>query len=376
MNKYFSSKRYLDSKNRIERAFNYENDDFSEVPLILQTNPYWLTGHDPKDIPDDYFDNPKSMLNFQERGIEEHLEKIDDDYIPYIMPWYGVSLIPGAFGSKVIFPKKVDPSCASFVVEKMEDIRKLKAPDFENNLLTKKVLDTIKYFKDNSDWPISITDPQGTLACISLIVGYENLFYWMQDDPKEVDMLFDKVNQTLIEWATIQKKYSGESKNRCSGGINVWLPEGMGVWWADDDSVLLTPALYERFVIPQYKKLFSSFGGGMIHWCGNANHQLDNILSVDSIKAVHNYFLDEIDAAAELQKRLKEKKIGLALGDIIPVDDELDGYLRRIKEKLDPRGLVLQFTISPKLGLEKGKYTVTNRDVLKTTQRIVDFFRG
>ncbi|MFC2159280.1 uroporphyrinogen decarboxylase family protein [Actinomycetota bacterium] len=376
MIEYFNSSRYKSSKERLRKAFNFEIDDFREVPLILQTNSYWLTGHDPEEIPDDYFDNPQSMLHFQEEGIEEHLEKVDDDYIPYLMPWYGVALMSGAFGSKVIFPKKIDPSCASFSVEDLEDIGKLKMPDFEENFFTKKVLDTIRHFTENSDWPIAITDPQGTLATISLIVGYKNLFYWMNDHPDKIDELFDKVNKTLIEWVKVQKENSGEKIDQCNGAINVALPEGMGVWWADDDSVLLSPDMYERFVIPHYHKLFGSFGGGMMHWCGNSNHQLDNILNVKEIKAVHNYILGEVDDVLEVQNRTKEKRVSLVAGDIIPVEEELEGYLKEIKEKLDPRGLILQFTVSPKLGIKKGQYAETNRDVMKSAQRILKFFRG
>lgn len=67
---------------------------------------------------------------------------------------------------------------------------------------------------------------------------------------------------------------------------------------------------------------------------------------------------------------------GVVSGDIIPVDEELDDYLREIKDKLDPNGLVLQFTISPKLGLKKGQYTETTRNVMESAQRILDFFRG
>ncbi len=376
MNEYFSSSRYKESKEKIRRAFSFEIDDFREVPLILQTNSYWLTGHDPEEIPDDYFNNPESMLHFQEEGIKEHLEKIDDDYIPYLMPWYGVALMSGAFGSKVIFPKKIDPSCASFSIEKLEDIEKLEMPDFEENFFTKKVLDTIRHFKEKSDWPIAITDPQGTLATIALIVGYKNLFYWMSDYPEKIDELFSKVNQTLIGWIKTQKKYSGEKINQCNGAINVALPEGFGVWWADDDSVLLSPEMYKKFVIPHYKSLFGSFGHGMMHWCGNSNHQLDNILNVEGIGAVHNYFLGEVDEVLEVQNRTKEKKICLVAGDIIPVEEEIEAYLKEIKEKLDPRGLVIQLTVSPKLGLKKGKYSETTRDVMRSAERILNFFRG
>jgi len=376
LNSYFNSKKFKESKIRIKKAFNYENNDFSKVPLVLQTNSYWLTGHAPEEIPDDYYENPESMLKFQLAGIQEHLEKVDDDYIPYLMPWYGVSLIPGVFGSEVVFPKKSDPSCTVFGIKKLEDINKINKPDFENNPLTKKVLETIKYFRKNSDYPVGVTDMQGTLDCISLIVGYEYLFYRMKDNTDEIDFLFKTVNDSLIDWVKLQKKYTGEKNDYANGLINIRPPDGIGIWWSDDDAVILSPTLYERFVVPHYSNLFGSFGSGMIHWCGNANHQLDNILSVKEIKAVHNYFLGDINTAAKLQERLKEKKVCLVGGDIIPVDEELDDYLREIKDKLDPNGLVLQFTISPKLGLKKGQYAETTRDVMNSTFRILDFFRG
>jgi uroporphyrinogen-III decarboxylase len=376
MSEYFSSKKYKDSKERIEKAFNFEIDDFSQVPLVLQTNSYWLTGHDPDEIPDDYFDNPASMLKFQEEGIEEHLDKIDDDYIPYLMPWYGVSLIPGVFGSEVVFPKKVDPSCTVFGIKDLKEIDNLKIPDYENNKLARRVLDTIKHFRQNSNYPISITDPQGTLDSVSLMVGYKNLFYWMNDYPEKIDHLFKVVNDALIEWVKLQKSYSGDELDQCAGGINVPLPEGLGVWWADDDSVILSPEMYKRFVVPHYSSLFGSFGSGMLHWCGNANHQLENILDIKEITAVHNYILGNVDDVLEVQKKTSKQKVALAAGDIIPVEDELIDYLKEIKQKLDPRGLILQFTVAPKLGLRKGRYTETTRNVMESAKRILDFFRG
>ena len=65
MNDYFNSSRHKSSKERLKKAFNFGIDDFSEVPLILQTNSCWLTSHDPEEIPDDYFDDPQSMLKIQ-----------------------------------------------------------------------------------------------------------------------------------------------------------------------------------------------------------------------------------------------------------------------------------------------------------------------
>lgn len=373
---YFKSQKYRDSVERINRAFRFEIKDFSEVPLILQTNSYWLTGHTPKEIPEDIFYNPASMLEFQKKGIEEHLNNVEDDYIPYLMPWYGVGVIPHLFGCDIKFFKSDDPACTTTGIKALEEIKKIKKPDFFKNSLTKKVLETIKFFKENSEIPVGVTDMQSTLDCVSLIVGYENLFYWMKDSPKSVNYLFGMVTETLIDWVKIQKKYNSEKLNSSNGLINIKTPEGIGIWFSDDDSVIMSPDLFKTFVLNSYKKLFGAFENGMVHWCGNANHQIENYLNISSVKAVHNYMLGDVDSAAVLQKGLCKKKICLAVGDIIPVEEELEDYLRQIKEKLSPEGLVLQFTISPNLGIKKGQYTVTDRNVIESAQRIVKFFRG
>lgn len=373
---YFKSQKYRDSIERIDRAFKYEIKDFSEVPLILQTNSYWLTGHSPKEIPEDIFDNPASMLSFQERGIEEHLNKVEDDYIPYLMPWYGVGVIPHLFGGVIKFFKSDDPACTTNGIKFLEDIKKIEIPNFFSNSLSKKILDTIKYFKENSQIPVGVTDMQSTLDCVSLIVGYENLFYWMKDDPSSMNYLFEVVKDTLVEWVKLQKKYNGEKIKSSNGLINIKTPEGTGIWFSDDDAVIFSPDLFEKFLVKNYEKLFGSFGSGMVHWCGNANHQIENYLNISSISAVHNYMLGDVDSAAVLQKGLNKKMVCLAAGDIIPVEEELEDYLTQIKEKLSPEGLVLQFTISPNLGIKKGQYTVTDRNVIENAQRIVKFFRG
>ena len=373
---YFNSQKYRDSLGRINRAFRYEIKDFSEVPLILQTNSYWLTGHSPKEIPEDIFDNPASMFEFQVKGIEEHLNNIDDDYIPYLMPWYGVGIVPNLFGCNIKFFKSDDPACTSYGIKALEDVKKMEIPDFYENTLSRKVLETIKYFKENSSIPVGVTDMQSTLDCVTLIAGYENLFYWMKDNPDSVDFIFEVVNDTLIEWVELQKQVNGEKINSANGLINVRPPDGIGIWFSDDDAVILSPDLFKRFVAKKYEKLFGAFGSGMVHWCGNANHQIENYLNISPIRAVHNYMLGNVDSAVPLQKELSRKKVCLVAGDIIPVEEELESYLTQIKEKLNPEGLILQFTVSPSLGIKKGQYTVTERNVMESAQRIIRFFRG
>jgi len=376
MDPYFNSKRYKKSTQRIINAFNFVDCNFDEVPLIIQTASPAAIGQDIDTFPADYFTNPMSMLEFQTESIDAHKDKIDDDYIPYYWPWYGVCVIPDYFGSKITFPKNGDPAAIPIINSIKKAKKQLKKKDFELEDLTKRTINTIKYFKENGKYPVSVTDIQSPLDCITQIIGYQNLFYWMQDDPNFVDEIMEFVSDIIKDWIKYQKVLIGEANTETNGIVSIKPPSGIGTWFSDDDMIMMSPELYKRFVVPNYNKLFKEFGEVAIHWCGNGNHNLENIVNIKKLKAVHNLFLGDIDTVAYLKKKLTDKKITLITGDIVPVREQLNDYLKTIKENLSPVGLILNFWIYPRLGLKDGKYVFTENDLTETALKILDFFRG
>ena len=375
MNPYFESKKYKDSRKRIENAFNFVDCDFNEVPIIIQAASPVATGQDLDEFPKDYFVNPQSQLDFQTKGFEEHLEKVDDDYIPYFWPWYGSCVVQDYFEANITFPKDGDPAAFPAINTK-EDAKKLKIKEFEDADLMKRTIKGITYFKENGQYPVSVADTQSTLDCISGIVGYQNLFYWMKDDPEFVDYLMELIGGVLSDWLKYQKKIIGEENNNTNGIVSIKPPDGVGAWFSDDDMVILSPDLYERFIAKHYKKLFKNFGSVMLHWCGDGNHNVDIVTEIENLKAVHNLFLGKIDSAIKLQSKLKEKKIALVTGDIVPVEEQLDDYLDSITQNLDPVGLILNFWIYSQLALKDGNYVSTEQDHMEIALKILDYFRG
>ena len=372
---YYLSKKYIDSMERIRNAFNFTDCNFDKVPLIIQTASMAATGQDLSIFPQDYFDNPESMLEFQESSFKIHLDNIEDDYIPYLCPWYGVCVVPDYFGSKITFPKNCDPAALP-VIRNIEEAKNLKIKKFNESDLMNRVINTINYFKENSSYPISVTDSQSILDCITQIIGYQNLFYWMKDDPGLVNHLLDLVNNTIRDWTIFQKNLIGEKKDDSNGIISIKPPEEIGAWFSDDDMIILSPDIYEKFIIEKHSKLFKNFGGAVLHWCGDGNHNLDNVVNIKNLKAVHNFFLGKIENAVEMQKKLKKYNIALITGDMVPVKEQLNKYLLSIKQNLDPVGLILNFWIYPKIGLKDGRYVDTDNDQIEIALRIIDFFRG
>jgi hypothetical protein len=102
-------------------------------PCIVNAALYSVFGLDPETFPDAYFDDPVVMTNFQERTYYDQVKEIEDDFVPYLMPWFGTAVVASALGCQVQFPPKQDPAVnpRHYPVRKAEDVRKLSIPNPE-----------------------------------------------------------------------------------------------------------------------------------------------------------------------------------------------------------------------------------------------------
>lgn len=78
----------------------------SDVPIVINTPYYFSFGS--LDKPPDYYTNPASMLAYQTAGFEKHLSLVNDDLVPYLMPWFGTGVLASGFGTETRVPE--DPS--------------------------------------------------------------------------------------------------------------------------------------------------------------------------------------------------------------------------------------------------------------------------
>jgi hypothetical protein len=264
---------------KIERAFNLEVVKVPEdFPLVINTPCYFGFGNNP--MSKDYWTSPASMVKYQEDGFLKHLSQVDDDTVPYFMPWFGTGVIASSFGCKVKDATGFgdDPGIVSKCIEKVTDIAKLKIPNPYKDGLMPMVLKFIDYARNNSDLPVGLTDMNSPLCTAAQMCGYDKLFIWMYEEPEAVHELFDIIAETFITWVKVQKQHIGEPLDRSNGLQGVWSPKGVGVWVSDDDLVSISPDLYEKFIVPVNSKVFEPFGGGSVHFCGNGIHQIDNLL--------------------------------------------------------------------------------------------------
>lgn len=364
--------RIIRSRERLTKAFSLEKSD--EFPVIIRTRPYYLTGTNPGKIPEGYFENPKTMMEYQVEGFAEHMEQIDDDTIPYLMPWFGTGVIPSTFGSKIKFGHKGDPAVCSRAINNIKDIAKIKVPDFERDGLMPRVLEFINYMKDNDyGIPVSITDSQSPLDSIGLMCGHENLYYWIADDPGAVKHLFDIVTETLILWTKKQKEILGLEIDEVNGLQDIWTPKGVGIWLSEDDDMMTSPKIWEEFVKEPLERILNEFGSGFLHFCGNPRNHVSNYNKLKGLSGFNNWIMGSIENAVYVKKNLCRDKCFM-ICDFVPID--IEDYYNAIINNFDPTGIIILAEDTEELATHNGCSVATKRDRFETAKRILEVFNN
>jgi len=311
------------SYQKIEDA--YRHRDNAPMPFIVADVNYFISGEAPELIPADYFSDFDSMMQYQVNKMERHMEQFDDDYVPFLFPWYGTGVLASGFGSEVVFEDKMDPAVKGEVIKTPEDISRLSLPDPYKDGLMPRVLETIRYFRDNSDLPISFTDPQGPLTTALTLVGPTDFFVWLYEYPDQVHELMELCTEAFIQWVKAQKQEIGR-----------------------------------EFVVPYNSRIFKEFGGGTLHFCGSAEHQLENFLHIEGLTGVNNFCMGNFKQIYRMQELFKGR-LALKVCDFAPLD--ISSYYEGLFSNLKKRGTILASFIAPEMALTgNGKYESVSRD--------------
>jgi uroporphyrinogen-III decarboxylase len=350
--------------------------DLDQPPIVVSSALFWVAGLDLETFPDAYFDDPEVMTGFQERAYFEQLQSIDDDFVPYLMPWFGTGVAASAFGCQIGFVPRQDPAVnpSSYPVQTAEDVRRLQIPNPNTDGLMPRVLEFQRYMKAHSFLPVGITDFQGPLTTANQLMGYDKLIYLMADDPTAAHELMDKVTEALILWVRTQKEVIGEPLTESAGGHQIYYGRNAGVWFSDDDAVIMSARSYREFVVPYNSRILQAFGGGSIHYCGRGSHQAENFLATRGLVAVNNYTLYNLADFHALKQKL-EGRIAVFACDYTPVDYR--NYFHELLDGLSRRGLVILSHYSPVLGLLRGgKYDAIRRDLYEGRRQVYQCLRN
>lgn len=327
-----------------------------DVPVIANTPNYFAFGNDLR--PDGYWTDPSVMLAFQQDGYEKHLQTVDDDFVPYFMPWFGTGVLATAFGCQGQESRGTgdEPSVGKPAVHDVQEVAKLRLPDPGRDGWMPRVVRFMEYAARHGEIPTGLTDLNSPLSTALQVCGYENFLCWMYEEPSAVDDVMALITEAFIQWVRFQKQIIGEGKGWSYGLQGVYTPVG-GVWLSDDDLVNIGPEFYLRFVMPHYNRIFTEFEGGHLHWCGAGTHQLQNIQNIQGLTTVNNSPMANKDAFRLLCDCFQGKK-AIEVQDVAPVDAE--AYYGMLFSGLtDLTGIIISTFVTDHLALNLKGETVS-----------------
>lgn len=360
------------SRKRLQEVYALKNE---HPAIYICDAPWWLFGELPETIPEGYCEgNFEIMLKHQINKIDEHFNRAWDDCMePVLAPWYGTGVLASAFGVEIVIHPGQDPAAGISTVESPDFILNMKQINPHRDGQMPIVLDTIDYFKKNSDLDITLTDCQGPLTSAFNIIGYENFIYWTMDYPDMVHLLMQKVTDALIVWVRAQKDAVGMPYDEPFSLMNIRPLDGKGgIIFSDDDAVLLSAEMYAEFAKPYNEQLLAAFDGGAIHCCGNVAHQKENLKNTKGLTLYHNMLLADFVGASATQQALAEQGIVYVAGDFAPSDDFIDTYYAQLAKYLAPEGLIVAPYIAPATALVGGRYESVERDVFSVAKHCRD----
>jgi hypothetical protein len=204
-------------------------------------------------------------------------------------------------------------------------------------------------------------------------MGFDKLAYLMQDEPLAVHELMDKITEALIQRVKKQKEVIGEPLTECISDQQVYTGRHAGIWFSDDDAVLVFPKLYTEFVVPYNSRICKAFGGGCLHFCGNATHQAENFLRIEGLQAINNSVMHKIGAFRGLKSRLEGRVVLFAV-DLAAVDYKQ--YFTELFAAISFKGLIVHSICSPVVALLKeGQWAPIRRDLLTGRRSMYEYLR-
>ncbi len=257
-----------------------------------------------------FYDPEKNLMAALSKNIMSM--QAGSDFVPFLDPFEGVTIIAEAFGCKTHVQHNGDPVVSDPIIKKAEDVYSLKKPDLDHPVF-RRIFETQKVWGEATGWqvPIGTTDPQSPLDVVSIMWETENFYMSLYDNPKEMHYILDLVTETFIEF------YSEQLERIENPAFPVHLfplvSTNDGIAVSEDQMINMSPALYEEFGLQYLDRVSESFGGIYFHSCGNFERFFDQVFATKNLRAVNGH-LSPIEIRPEAVRTILDSGIGLFIG--------------------------------------------------------------
>lgn len=195
-------------------------------------------------------------------------------------------------------------------------------------------------------YPLGTTLMRGVADLLSALLGADRLIYAMLDDPARIHALAEGICEFWIAFGHAQLDVIPRF---CAGYgsffYNLWAP-GPCIWLQEDAAALLSPALYEEFILPYDRRIASAFDYAFIHFHPARYIPYRPLLTSDL--AVIELHIDKGGPSARqllpIYRDIQAHRPLYVWGDISEDD------LHTLLHELDPAGLAIEVVVDTPAG--------------------------
>ena len=258
-----------------------------------------------------YWTDPATIYRNNMRRLENTY--LGGECIPAVFQNYGTAGHCSYFGAKPSYGKDTiwfDP-----VWKSLED-----ADTSYDESALEKYLAIAQFLVDraNDYYFVAMPDNCGTLDAICHLYGTENVLVSFREEPELLKNAIHKVNEGWKR--SYEKFYKISRENRGGGSAHMWmhlLAPGRLAQMQCDLSVMLSPAMYEEFVLPELYEQMESIDYPVYHFDGVEQiAHLPYLLSLKKLKEIQwTYVAGQPSAAHYIHvlKRIQEAGKGLII---------------------------------------------------------------
>jgi hypothetical protein len=231
----------------------------------------------------------KASLEWQLGGLQKSME-FKADVPNFIVPWYGIGTVAGAFGADYIWKKKQAPAIRPKFGSVREALQYKSMPVSQTHI-GRHTLEMIDYFLDktNGRVPMSLTDTQSPLNIACNVVQMSSFFIEMLDNPQAVKTLLNRLAELLVEFTQEQIGRIGDAL--------VWPGHGYcscrsfeGLGMSDDNALMISGRQYLDFAVSAVEIAGGPFGGSAFHCCGNWKDKIEAVKKIKGLRMVDGAF--------------------------------------------------------------------------------------
>ena len=247
----------------------------------------------------------KASLASQLGGLKKSMDYKAD--IPnFLVPWYGIGTVAGAFGADYIWKEKQAPAIRPKFGSVEEALNYTPLPVSKTHI-GRHTIEMIDYFLDKTGGrvPMSLTDTQSPLNIACNVVEMSSFFMGMLDDPQTVKMLLNRLAELLVEFTHEQIGRIGDALVRPGHGYSSCRCfEGLGM--SDDNALMISGGQYLAFAAPAVELAGKPFGGSGFHSCGNWSDKVEAIKKIAGLRMVDGAFSAATDPTPNPPERFAE----------------------------------------------------------------------